>query len=316
MAYRKAAPNGGSSSATREIAALDFLLNIPLEAEQEIVRFGLEAEQNCISISGGAAAALSANVDISCSIDDDEKLESDQSRHLGILNDRATFGNGTFGDEGTTPSVGWWQPMIQKNKEFFSAEEERIKMREQLELETGQLEAPDGINALSAMEEGKLKLQTNQDYQKKSVPLSQKSTTHGANTTSSFLHGFVPGRRLDGYEATHVKIPCEEAQTELKTTMRTVVRTAAIREWERKMVSPQRSKSRGGKNEHNNEQCLLDGRIFFSGNLKISFAILLVYIIIYLYVNMYMVLIHFLKSFRFRCFHFHSKAFHLFLSLL
>lgn len=256
MAYRKAAPNGGSSNATREIAALDFLLNIPLEAEQEIVRSGLEAERK----SGLTFGGDSYRHDRSHSIDDDEeKVELDLLKHLNYENNQNTK---VTGGDGST----WWKPMVEKNKEFFAAEEERTKMREQLELETGILEAPDGSEALSALEEGKLKLQQFPDDTNKSlvaVPFPRESM-YGERTT------FAPGRRLDGFEATLVKIPVEEAQTELKTTMRTVVRKAAVREWERKMVSSPPATSNRGNQDN---QCLLDGRIFFSGKLLISLSL-------------------------------------------
>lgn len=265
MAYRRAAPHGGSSSATREIAALDFLLNIPLEAEQEIVRSGLEAEQNCLS-SG------IANLDRSYSIDEEEKLELDAlkkatnflpSSSVNDIGDNEFLNGGGGGDEGKTGT--WWQPMIRKNKEFFSAEEERIKRREQLELETGKLEAPDGTDPLSAMEEGKLKknpLEEQHEVKKSFVRASNNLTNlstsiHGTGDLFNERMTLAPGRRLDGYEATLVKIPREERQTEAKTTMRTVVRKAAVREWERRLVSSPPA---------SNKQCLLDGRIFFSGN--------------------------------------------------
>lgn len=271
MAYRKAGPNGGSSNSTREIAALDFLLNIPLEAEQEIVRSGLEAEQNVgNSSNNNSGTGLTGGIinnhrlDRSYSIDDEEKVEL-ELKIGGVNSTSSPHGVSRNDDWKMSSGATWWQPMIQKNKEFFAAEEERIKKREQLELETGILEAPNGSDALSSLEEGKWKHnhQMQQDGGNKSSVVSDTM----ANSSSLSLHSrgnlyderttFAPGRRLDGNEATLVRIPLEEAQTELNTTMRTVVRKAAVREWERKMVSSR---------DNENKQCLLDGRIFFSGN--------------------------------------------------
>ncbi len=170
MAYRKSAPNGSgkSSTTTRELAALDFLLNIPLDAEQEIVRAGLEAEQNSIltNAGGGGFSNVIYN-DRSYSLDEDEKFEletlkrgdsdhtNDNEYHDSPFKfSAAAVGNTHTGssenDDHTTP---WWHDMIRKNKEFFSAEYERIKRREQeqLELETGMLGGTDESDALSAM---------------------------------------------------------------------------------------------------------------------------------------------------------------------
>lgn len=283
MAYRKAAPFGGSSTATREIAALDFLLNIPLNAEQEIVRAGLEAEQNNVNrIAAGGAAGGSVlgrsggsligggggglYHDRSYSIDEDEKFELDKDQDSsftsfsGAATGAATAATSTiglgFGSEHDDNATSWWQPMIRKNKEFFSAEDERIKRRERLELETGKLEAPDESDALSAMEDGNLTHNGGDIEQGKGADdarpsyknalLSKKVVDAGKTTVGSKnntitpnlqskedLYGervvFAPGRRLDGYEATLVKIPREEAQTELKTTMRTVSDIILIR---------------------------------------------------------------------------------------
>ena len=283
MAYRKAAPFGGTSTATREIAALDFLLNIPLSAEQEIVRAGLEAEQNNVDrIARGKSSGLSRSGgdliggggglyhDRNYSMDEDEKFELDKDHDSSFTSFSAAVATGTgtatatatgtsasttvglgFGSEYDENETSWWQPMIRKNKDFFSAEDERIKRRERLELETGKLEAPDESDALSAMEEGNLShnggvMERGKDYaekrpsyrnallSKKHVVDSGKSSVGSKNNNTiapnlqskEDLYGervvFAPGRRLDGCEATLVKIPREEAQTELKTTMRTV----------------------------------------------------------------------------------------------
>jgi hypothetical protein len=252
MAYRKAAPNGGSSSATREIAALDFLLNIPLEAEQEIVRSGLETEQNLAN--GGGINHL--HHDRSYSIDEEEKLELEKNSSISLLG-RNNVRDGISAlyrknNEDGEEEMPWWQSMIQDNKEFFSAEDERIKRREQLELETRELEAPDKSDSLSALDATLQKDSHTLDAQK-----YLSASLHGGAQLYDDRIVFAPGRRLDGCEATLVKIPREEAELERKTTMRTVVRKAAVRKWEEQMLS--------SSGNHQDKQCLLDGRIFFSG---------------------------------------------------
>eukprot|EP00551_Chaetoceros_affinis_P006605 CAMPEP_0203667182 /NCGR_PEP_ID=MMETSP0090-20130426/4061_1 /ASSEMBLY_ACC=CAM_ASM_001088 /TAXON_ID=426623 /ORGANISM="Chaetoceros affinis, Strain CCMP159" /LENGTH=981 /DNA_ID=CAMNT_0050531273 /DNA_START=18 /DNA_END=2963 /DNA_ORIENTATION=- len=361
MAYRKADPNanGGSSSATREIAALDFLLNIPLEAEQGIVRSGLEAEQNSIDVGNGIGIGdIDVGMGMGMGMDSNGDYEEEKMELQGHPNrthnrnrpvettiigggrdiyddilERKIIGGTTMmtttaeasasivpgnnNNNNNSNNSSWWQPMIRKNKEFFSAEGERMKRRQQLELEMGTLEAPDG-NALSAMEDGTLKRVSienrndrvgaagagpgavpvgfgmhsssfSQPLQPKNIinnNINQSTSTsfHGAAAAAAgvvdgntILYGeaFIPGRRLDGYEATHVKIPREEAQTELKTTMRSVVRKAAVREWERKMINPSMNRNRSNRRNssaaddddegEDGEQSLLDGRIFFSG---------------------------------------------------
>lgn len=173
--------SGESSGwATREIAALDFLLGIPLEAEQEIVLNGIEEDRKNLTPRG---------------------------------------------DNG-----GWWETITGKDSRL---EDERIKQREQLELEMDLLERPDDMDAPVTQ----------------TATASRPSSANRASAESKPISSFIPGRKLDGHEATRINIPREAAETELKTTFRTVARRAAEKEWERKSCT---------------NTGLLDGRIFFS----------------------------------------------------
>jgi len=197
--YRK---QGDSSWATREIAALDFLLNIPLQAEREIVLAGLAAERD-----GGNLSETH--------IDLDHSLSGEES-------------NGPIlkGGNGNAGKGGWWDYIAKSDSRFEYVEDERIKKRKQLELETGVLERP---------------IEAQEPRNTVSRFTSRKSDTHS---------NFIPGRRLDGSNATMVHIPREAAETELKTRHRTIARKAAEKEWEMDMIR----KGNG----------LLDGRIFFA----------------------------------------------------
>ena len=197
--YRK---QGDSSWATREIAALNFLLNIPLEAEREIVLAGLAAER----------------------VGDNLELEHSHSGE----DTKGPISRGINAGKG-----GWWDSIAKSDSRFDSVEDERLKKKKQLELETGVLERPDDIDASVSQHD------TQNNF---SNAPRRKSDAPNAN--------FIPGRRLDGTEATHVHIPREAAETELKTRHRTVARKAAEKEWEMDMI-------RKGSG-------LLDGRIFFS----------------------------------------------------
>jgi len=208
--YRK---QGDSSWATREIAALDFLLNIPLEAEREIVLAGLAAERDGVI------------------------LELEQN-HSGSETKRPIARGINVG------KGGWWDSIAKSDARFDCLEDERLKKKKQLELETGVLERPNDIDASSSNHGAR-------------INISKHSATIGCGTNDAQSRksdapnaNFIPGRRLDGTEATHVHIPREAAETELKTRHRTVARKAAEKEWEMDMIR----KGTG----------LLDGRIFFS----------------------------------------------------
>lgn len=202
--YRKQGKQGESSWSTREIAALDFLLNIPLQGEREIVLSGLQAERELITA---------------------HQIELDRSQGSGIddvINDEAK----QDAKEGINRKGGWWDSLIKDDSRFYSVEDQRLKEKKQLELETGLLERPDDVE----------------------VSASNHINSSNAQIESTATANFIPGRRLDGHEATRVHIPREALETELKTRHRTVARKAAEIEWEKNM------KGTG----------LHEGRIFFS----------------------------------------------------
>lgn len=138
------------------------------------------------------------------------------------------------GVNGTTGKGGWWDYIAKSDSRFDFVEDERIKKRKQLELETGVLERP-------------------KETQEPRNTLSRFNSlvgVSGPGRNADSHSNFIPGRRLDGHDATMVHIPREAAETELKTRHRTIARKAAEKEWEMDMIR----KGTG----------LLDGRIFFA----------------------------------------------------
>jgi hypothetical protein len=172
--YRKQGKQGESSWSTREIAALDFLLNIPLQGERDIVLSGLRAERELVTT---------------------HQLELDRSQGSAVDDVINEVKQDT--KEGINRKGGWWDSLVKDDSRFYSVEDQRLKEKKQLELETGLLERPNDVEVSAA--------------------------------------NFIPGRRLDGHEATRVHIPREALETELKTRHRTVARKAAEIEWEKSM---------------------------------------------------------------------------------
>ena len=220
--YRK---SGESSWATREIAALDFLLGIPLEAEREIVLSGLAAEREITTGGNGNGNGKGKGNGNG----NGNGKGSVSKKHVDL--DRSLSNDGEEKHQITTPysnagleKGGWWDAMIQKDERV-------IKRREQLELETGILERPSGNSDENGAEMNIINMNMHNMHMN---PTSIRPNTAGssaggsrkaeATTTASF----IPGRRLDGHEATLVHIPREAAQTELKTRYRTVARLVHV----------------------------------------------------------------------------------------
>lgn len=222
----------GSSSnnnkwSTREIAALDFLLGIPLEAERSIVKAGVEGESRSagnldkpeILFEDILERSRNANARIEAEEDDGDvysmssrgKIEEDQR---------------------------WWEKLIMKEKK---------KTRVGLELE--ELERPS--QELEEDEESYNNLANTKRIKKEGR----------LNTTPTMATLVAPGRRLEGRDAVVVTMPKTVIQskrptTELaKTRQRSVTYLAAVREWELRVAHGV------GKANHNS---LLDGRVFFS----------------------------------------------------
>lgn len=201
--YRKVNPNSNPTgesrvglAATREIAALDFLLGIPMESERDIVLAGLEAERHVSPDDENA---------------DEEKVEIVAAM---VQSDMRIFNV--------------------KNAEMKRREQIELEtgvLERPSDLETSSKDG--GIAIPVGTDDDNIDLgNIKKSVHSGTAPASVSISTHGLSTNSAPT--FIPGRRLDGHEAVLICIPTEASGTEKKTRYRTVALKAAEREWEQK----------------------------------------------------------------------------------
>jgi hypothetical protein len=260
--------------ATREMAALDFLMNVPLNAEKDIVRAGLSEgrwqhghhENKNWSMSQPDSRSVSA-FDITRGDDEGGRMsetntaitESSSLHAVSLDNNKhPTTGTATMSAGGGR----WWDKLILKDKRFFSVANQVLQRRDQLELEEKELERPTespSLIIMSSNDGNVLNAQYNMEMM-------------GASTTATAAGG-VPGRRLGGIEAVTITIPTEFRRR--PAPLRVAARQAAVREWEIRVAygAPQQGAKQGpsqpqGMNAEDHttslRQALLDGRVFFS----------------------------------------------------
>ena len=246
--------------ATREIAALDFLMNVPLKAEREIVRAGLSGErwQRKHSKNDFSMAAPAKDVHISSTSSQFETQVDDESlRHSSSYDISGSSYVGSDTNTATTASSffplpteqrnyhaggRWWDKLILKDKRFFSAANQQIQRRMESEMEEKELERPTESQSFAMMTDEHDKV---------------NNTKGTAPTTAAAARGSgVPGRRLDGRDAPFVSIPNEFRSRPPKT----VARQAAVREWEIKVAW----NGIASDSVENSSNALLDSRVFFS----------------------------------------------------
>eukprot|EP00986_Skeletonema_menzelii_P018064 scaffold24390_cov144-Skeletonema_menzelii.AAC.5 len=257
--------------ATREIAALDFLMNIPLKAEREIVRAGLSGErwQRKPAKNGLNTSAPTKDVLISSASqyetqhEDEENIrhsssfDANGSSYVGSDTNTATtgFASALSSTEHRNNAVGgrWWDKLILKDKRFFSAANQQIQRRIASEMEERELERPTESPSLAMMTD---------EHDRSNI-----AKGHAPRTDAAARGGGVPGRRLDGRDAPAVSIPNEFRCRPPKT----VARQAAIREWEIKVAW--HGIAREGSEKNNSSNALLDARVFFSAKKSYPVAI-------------------------------------------
>ena len=201
--YRTTATGNNNISgkwSTREIAALDFLLGIPLQEERSIIKAGVEGES---SRSGSAHQ----NVGITTDVDDGDVYSN----------------RGKIEEEDDDDGQRWWEKLITK---------ERKKSRVGLELE--ELERP-GLEEDDVDGENKETDGNDNPASKWHMKEEGRLNATTAMTTASLV---APGRRLEGRDAVIVTMPktvmySKRPSTEAaKTRQHNVTHLAAVREWE------------------------------------------------------------------------------------
>ena len=262
--------------ATREIAALEFLMNVPLSVEKDIVRAGLSGGRFAHRVgrqrAGGqvsnprrsgnyASEVEAAEEDADNSSFDASKSQRNRGGHFDFERNLETLmddevATAVTGTESSIASehhraatavqhhVGggrWWDRLVLKDKRFFSAANQQAQRRAQLEMEERELERPTESPALDMFNSG--------------LP-------------GDVAGQIVAGRRLDGRDSIPVAIPDEFRNKPHKT----VARKVALREWERGVALGMQT----GKNRSNSSTSLpplLDGRVFFSAKKSYPAAI-------------------------------------------
>ena len=252
--YRATAPADGTAGATsrwatREIAALDFLTNIPLESEESIVRAGLSNTG-----AGGAAAEAAVGVGIDGPVIG--------LAGIGAL-DHVSVGGQPQSSSAVAGGSGprWWERVINKGEIVAGGRDTAAARRARLELEEKELERPseEHTGTSSATTPEGTPAQGGVGMRSALHPTPSQQTL----STPATAPRVAPGRRLEGQEATVVKIPRDVLTVEMLMTNRTgVARQAAVREWE---IRTAHGLEQGdGYDEH--RQGLLDGRAFLSAS--------------------------------------------------
>ena len=253
--------------ATREIAALDFLMNIPLKAEMEIVRAGLSGERwqrkhSKNDLAPTKDVLISSASQYETQHEDEENItntssfDANRSSYFESDTNTATSGyasalSGTEHRSHTAGGAGgrWWDKLILKDKRFFSAANQQMQRRIESEMEEKELERPTESPSLAMMTD---------EHDRSHIAKGHAPRSDAA------ARGGVPGRRLDGRDAPAVSIPKEFRCRPPKT----VARQAAIREWEIKVAW------HGISGEQNNSSnALLDARVFCSARKSYPIAV-------------------------------------------
>jgi hypothetical protein len=261
--YRAAdATTSTSKWVTRDIAALDFLLNIPLQAEGEIVRAGYLLHQQQQRESQPSSYSYEENNNSSHSnhhqqqhqhkqyynqqqqeiIDDDEDDTSGAITHNHQPYRNSILYN-TVNHTGNSNSKGtWWEKWIKPSDIWSSHKPSRFATDD-----SEQLERPDASD--SCLDQRRLHPSATKTTPGNNV---HANTPNNASTTTT-VPTYVPGRRLEGDTAIRIHAPLS---TDSWTRQKSFARQAAMREWELATAHGLRS----------NQPPLLEGRLFFSAS--------------------------------------------------
>lgn len=254
--YRISTSGGATNKwVTRELAALDFLLNIPMDAERSIIENGwvLQQQQDDFYEHRGRGHRVPKVLTTRQSSQDrnnnnDNKDDDGDDEEAKRPEDEALL-------EPPTSSQGgrWWEKLV---GEAISSSKRSNSAKEVGGGETIG-------TSMGAMTDGE---QPNNGGEGPLQPPQSQSNNHYNNQTADkgllnkddlqVVPLSVPSRRLDGDDAFFVQIPLK---VDTMTRQRLIARQAAIREWEQKVAY--------GLFHHQQQRQsppMLDGRMFFS----------------------------------------------------
>eukprot|EP00934_Nitzschia_sp_Nitz4_P008187 Nitzschia sp. Nitz4//scaffold10_size219509//137407//140157//NITZ4_001441-RA/size219509-processed-gene-0.85-mRNA-1//1//CDS//3329532959//8177//frame0 len=234
---------------TREIAALEFLLGIPLEAERDIVSKGwIQQQHDDPEIHAHTQREVAKA----------EFLEPPTHRDTPpVHSQQSQMSNAPHSNNHSR----WWDKWVNPASRPSSMMMDELKNTTRstdLELE----QPPDVLNKTGS-------------HSVSSLPQGQQlETTSGSNAPRVALRVVnAPGRRLQGDDAIRVQIPILDSSS-LNTQQKDIARLAATREWESKVAHGIGTvPNAGGKTpavkspiapQKQTHPPMLDGRLFFS----------------------------------------------------
>ena len=255
---------------TRDIAALDFLLGIPLEAEESIVQHGWMLQQR--RLEGFQASSTDFGDDYR-SDDEFENSKREETLEPPTTNIEHHHYSSKAGAADIKLPINshhgrWWEKWIPRDpshhrsgiKDLHALTSSEVNKRKHTL--NGELELPTDAAA------GLIDVSSNSVYGTPTTDdatattsvatarLLGKSATDKPNMTAPV---YAPGRRLEGDEAVLVQIPLK---IDTVTRQKSIARQAAIREWEFKLVHGLGMSE--GPSPTQPCKSLLDGRMFLS----------------------------------------------------
>jgi len=246
--------------------AIEFLLGIPLEAEANIVRQGLEGDYKHRS---SKRVLLDFEGENDPFVRDRTFVDNDPTSTVGEDPSSLFSTHSTDGRYSLQPNR-WWEKIVSKDSSYIQAENQRAKLRALTLMEMEVLEAPntqlhqsnqhvlsthipyltemnhhaiEPLDLAVTQHHGHVQSLFKDDgeinYRKNTkILMTQKSKEMSYPATGGAMYLPAPSRRLEGrQDVTTVSIPREaEAQTEQKTRHVVMARQATVREWEQRVL--------------------------------------------------------------------------------
>ena len=231
--------NSTNKMVTREFAALEFLLGIPMQAEREIVHQGWMQQQGVVEAKQSSTSTA----------EEEQKVEVLEPPNK---NEESNHGSNT-GLSSSSHHGRWWEKWVNNPNPSKSLASLTPRSR----VEEDELEQPSQVDGTSA------KANTNKELLPKETQAQVVPVVH------------APGRRLEGDDAIRVQIPLT-VDTSVITRQRSIARAAFTKEWELQVAHGLRGASSAVNHNANQEETngrqpnlkahkpMLDGRLFFS----------------------------------------------------